>query len=657
MRLWWLVLLVGCKATGSIADSSPPGLATSSSTSIEGCPPLEEGTQRGGDAARDAQAEGAWFRSVRVPGVTDVDLHTSGAAWVDLDGDGDLDALISHEDHQRFYSNEGCFQLVERSLNFVDPPEIDGGAGGAMAVDLNRDGLLDLYLPFHGSERASQLWMAQGSWNRFVEVGEAKGVGNFGNYGRAGPSVGDLNNDGWLDIATGGHQIGGSVELGRPMPGLFVFEPGPKGFEDGAFVNLANTAAAPGFGGADSEVCALGEERTGLQTRLRDLDDDGDLDLLWATHNDMFNARAGAACATGTNVYGLSIWLSDSAESVSLVEVAEADSALVDHGQMVYDEALNHYLVDAEGSALGPESMAFFDADNDGDRDLLAIGPTDPDWHVNSDLAQPGQPGRLASFFTNDNGTWTDSTAASGLAALEWTLGDWATFFDSPLATTSDLMSVVCLWGSQVPLCEGLPVADRQPYPSEVLPFDADNDGWTDLLYVMRQCHYDGTNDDRMRTVLFHNQGDGSFEPLVTEISGITGCALGAFAVDIDGDGWVDIHLAVRDFIQTDGPVTDFVFRNKGAELVHGDRHWLKIGLVDRPMGALLGARVTALAADDAVIAVGYYEVEAWRGSKTPTVHLGLADHTHVTIEVRLRDGTVERVSVDSVDGTLEIGL
>ena len=174
---------------------------------------------------------------------------------------------------------------------------------------------------------------------------------------------------------------------------------------------------------------------------------------------------------------------------------------------------------------------------------------------------------------------------------------------------------------------------------------------------MVRQCSYDGTNDDRVRSVLFHNQGDGRFEALPTEVSGVSGCAIGAFAVDIDADGWLDLHLAVRESLQTDGPLTDLVLRNRGAELAQGTRHWIAVRLSGRPEAELLGARVSAFGNDDLRVSNGWYEREAWRGSTDPTVHLGLSDQTEIRLEVRLRDGSVHHFEPDSVDATVTLDL
>jgi hypothetical protein len=638
------VLQGSCKEPeGDDVVPTPPAGTPTADTSTEpvnDCIAPAPAVPRGGDATADAAAPGAWFRSVRVDRLT-ANLTTTGAAWVDLDRDGHLDVVITRDDAVEMLQGDGCFGFAPVEV------EVEGGLGSGlgapMAVDLDHDGWLDLYLPSEGLLDRAHLLMSDGAFDRFVEMAEPMGVDNRGAYVRGGASLGDLDDDGWFDFAVGGHQIGFGGPLGRPLSRLYRYRPaGAAGspWTSGFFEDLGGTPAVPGFGGLEVLPCQPGSESTGLDLTLHDLDDDGALDLLWATHNDMYATTADQGCATGSNPYGLRLWRGSSAQEPAFVEVEEGPGAPVDKGRMSFDEGKGYYVVADEGPALGPELLTLFDPDRDGDLDLLAVGPTDPDWTVKSSQTVPGSPGRAAAFYRNDSGSFALATEEVGLSVLDWTIGQWGAFFDSPVPDSSPVMSSVCALGPQAPLCEALLPAERLPYPGQLLPLDADNDGAVDLLYVVRQCVYDvAQSEDDLRSVLLHNRGDGTYEPVVTELSGVVGCGLGAFAEDLDGDGWLDLHLLVRDQLQSNLGHVDIVLRNLGAQLAHGSHHWVQVRLGGLPEERLLGARILAKDAQGAIIASGWVEREAWRGSRDGTVHLGLGAHDEIRLEVRLRSG------------------
>src|SRR5258707_1071500 len=118
---------------------------------------------------------------------------------------------------------------------------------------------------------------------------------------------------------------------------------------------------------------------------------------------------------------------------------------------------------------------------------------------------------------------------------------------------------------------------------------DFDGDGRLDLFFVnyaefsfndKRRCDFNGRPAYCAQTEykgrpprLYHNQGDGTFRD-VTEAAGLlslAGRALGAVAIDIDGDGWMDLFVA-RDaspnlllLNQKDGTFRDAAFEAEVA--------------------------------------------------------------------------------------------
>jgi hypothetical protein len=158
----------------------------------------------------------------------DRDWPTS-AAWADLDGDGDLDLYVCHYlvwDAQRptpcrssphattltycsprdfdarpdhlFRNDSGRFVDVTAQAGIVDR---DGRGLGVVAVDLDGDRLVDLYVA--NDTTANYLFRNRGGW-RFEEVGLSAGVACAASGGfQAGMGIacGDLDGDGLPDLA------------------------------------------------------------------------------------------------------------------------------------------------------------------------------------------------------------------------------------------------------------------------------------------------------------------------------------------------------------------------------------------------------------------------------------------------------------------------
>ena len=78
---------------------------------------------------------------------------------------------------------------------------------------------------------------------------------------------------------------------------------------------------------------------------------------------------------------------------------------------------------------------------------------------------------------------------------------------------------------------------------SGVVVFDADGDGWPDLLFV-NSMHWPGRTAPRSAQALYHNNHDGTFTD-VTRGSGldVEFYGIGATAADYDNDGRVDVYV------------------------------------------------------------------------------------------------------------------
>jgi hypothetical protein len=161
------------------------------------------------------------------------------------------------------------------SSNGLGTPALEGGATELEFADLNGDGHLDLVsIGDHGcpyvntNEHGLMVWFGNGAgtWSNFM----------YGDFGYGGVAVGDVNNDGLLDVGYGMHHNYSGVDLGD---------------------QLLEVALGNGTGqfwtAWDDGLATNGEDWGMFDTDFADVDNDGDLDV----------GSMSFGCCAGVHVY------------------------------------------------------------------------------------------------------------------------------------------------------------------------------------------------------------------------------------------------------------------------------------------------------------------------------------------------------------------
>ena len=235
---------------------------------------------------------------------------------------------------------------------------------------------------------------------------------------------------------------------------------------------------------------------------------------------------------------------------------------------------------------MGP-GVAFFDYDNDGWVDIFMVNSGAADFY------QPKAPLKNVLYKNNRDGTFTDVTDKAGVAGgREFGMGCAIADYDNDghqdiLVTAYGRCTLYHNNGngtfSDTTAKSGLGVPG---WTTSAVWFDYDNDGRLDLFlcsfveFSLANNVFCGDNKLGKRfyciprvfkptpSLLYHNNGDGTFTEVSagTDIRRALGKALGVVATDINGDGLMDLFVA-NDTVQ------NFLFMNRGKG------KWDEIGL------------------------------------------------------------------------------
>ncbi len=255
----------------------------------------------------------------------------------DIDGDGDLDLLMTRIGHwTKLYKNDGNGNFTEVTHSFPRT-----GSGQAFFKDLDGDGDLDLF--FSGQDELEQ---------KFANIYRNDGTGNFTQVPNSlpefyeGAAIADVDNDGDQDLVITTSTVAG------------------------IYLNNGNAVFTPQQNSVFTPVDGI--------VRIIDIENDGDQDVIISGSNTIKLYQN-----NGFGVYTINTNTTFPAITAEDIEVADTDNdgdldllingngqnlLFVNNGTGVFTQ------IETTIQQTSFGKNAFADLDNDGDQDLLTVG-------------------------------------------------------------------------------------------------------------------------------------------------------------------------------------------------------------------------------------------------------------------------------------------
>ena len=488
----------------------------------------------------------------------------------------------------------------------------------------------------------NSLFVSDGAWDVFRDVSDKMGIRNEQAYNRQ-TSFGDVNGDGWLDIAIGCDNIKNAFG-GVPHSRLYVFKPNGSDFIDGRYEDIGGTDLVPDFGGFYHDSA---KDKAGPDINLRDLDNDGDLDLIQSYHADVREPLLDYW--PGEYRQGVMCWKNLLRETGELRYEKVTGNGLHCEARLRYNREKQLYEPASDARAPGLPYISLADVDHDGLIDVLAVGPNSAYWAPRVE--------DVSGRFWKNLGVFRfqEMTEAAGLGPVNNTYRQWNVFFDAPTPRRMLNWQPRGTFESQPGLTPSHPL-DRHPYYADVIFGDFDNDSWLDVVVL------DRAENDTSRAMLFTGEDDGTFECKPTTISGFDGSGITGEAADLNNDGLLDLVFAADPDNSGVSLSMDRyeskVYWNTGE---HGARqnHWLHLKFSGVTDAELIGARVEAREpASQKLLGTRWiFSNHSYKSGGALDAHIGLGKLVRADLAITLLSGKKNTFGDVKADRFLDLNL
>jgi len=380
--------LASTGAERELVNRTPPAVTFNRTTALPSASTSSSATSPFGRQFResDLTPEGARRLAASLGG---------GLTLIDVDGDGDLDVVVTTAGSERLFRNDAGRFVDATSGSGLDVPPADSVPVGSVAGDIDNDGIPDLFVLRYGR---SSLYRNDGK-GHFTDITASSGIRPTPFLPGAAALV-DVDHDGDLDLVVAGLadiDASRARAAGRSIAFPDEFAPAPvvlmRNNGDGTFADIT----------AEAKIAITAHAVAIVPT---DFDNHRDVDLLVVMHDGppvlLKNLRDGSFTDVAAAV-GLQ---SASADGAGFTAVAAGDVNKDDYpdfyfgraqgpGVLALSDRGRFVITPAPASARSAVAATFVDYDNDGLLDLVTWSVDGP--HIARNLGT----------------SWSDETASA----------------------------------------------------------------------------------------------------------------------------------------------------------------------------------------------------------------------------------------------------